>query len=92
MNDYQIQITETQANNIVDFFVSNGCNDIIIKEGCLQDNYCLDIGENNYKIGRIKIRKYLIITEKYLNEWSSYLELIMTDNENIYNKYYNLMV
>lgn len=92
MKDYKTQVTGIQANSIVEFFTTHGCNSIITQEGTLQDNYCLDIGENTYKMGRTKVRKYLIIVEKYLNEWSSCLELIMTDNENTYNKYYDSMV
>ena len=50
--------------------------------GSLQDNWICYIGENSgLKIGRFKLRKYLIVREVYENPWSSGLELILTDDD-----------
>lgn len=54
--------------------------------GCLLDNHFFDIRKNNYKIGRKKIRSYVVIREKYLNEWSSCYKLYMTDSEKKYRE------
>lgn len=58
--------------------------------GCLLDNHFFDIGKNNYKIGRKKIRSYVVIREKYLNEWGSCYELYMTDSEKKYRELFDM--
>ena len=41
-----------------------------------------------FYIGRKhKIRKYIIVREKYLNEWSSTLETIETNNKKFYDEF-----
>ena len=55
-------------------------------EGCMLDNYFFDVGNNNMRWGRIKLRKYVMILEKSLNEWSSVNELYMTDSEKKYRE------
>jgi hypothetical protein len=49
-------------------------------EGRLVNNYII-YGTDRIKIGKAKPRKFIIIQETYLNEWSSGLEITMTDNE-----------
>lgn len=39
--------------------------------------------------GRIKLRKYVMILEKGLNEWSSVNELYMTDSYEKYKELYD---
>ena len=55
-------------------------------EGCLLDNHVIRNAEQ-IKFGRVKPRKYILIKEKYVNEWSSALELTMTDDEEIINEF-----
>lgn len=55
-------------------------------EGSLLDNHVIR-GAEQIKYGRVKPRKFILIKEKYLNEWSSTLELTMTDNEEIINEF-----
>lgn len=59
-------------------------------EGCLLDNHVIR-GAEQIKLGRVKPRKFIMIKEKYLKEWSSTLELTMTDNEEIINEFEELM-
>lgn len=87
MKDYRTEISSGSADDIVNYFVQNGF-DVVCKEGALLDNYCIEVGENKLKIGKVKVRNYLIIVEKFLNEWSSSLELILTDSKEIYERYY----
>lgn len=87
MKDYRTEISSGTADNIVNYFVQNGF-DVVCKEGALLDNYCINVGENVLRIGKVKVRKYLIIVEKYMNEWSSSLEMILTDNIETYEQYY----
>lgn len=54
-------------------------------EGCLQDNL-IYYGTENVVIDGMS-RKFLIFRERYLNSWSSDLELIMTDSYEEVEKY-----
>lgn len=87
MKDYRTEISSGCANNVVNYFIENGFN-VEYKEGVLLDNYCIEVGENKLKFGKVKVRKYIIIVEKYLNEWSSSLEMILTDKKETYEQYY----
>ena len=71
------------AENIANYFLDNGY-DVEVSEGCMLDSYFIEVGENNLKIGRAKVRKYIMIIDEYVNEWTSRLKLIMTDD---YNKF-----
>lgn len=51
-------------------------------DGVLLDSYIIYDAEN-IQIGKIKPRKYIILREKYLNCWSSTIEMTMTDDENM---------
>lgn len=67
------------------------CNQLEIHfdvvESGLNDEFII-YSNNAIKIGRV-FRKYMIIREIFLNEWSSDLILIMTDSEKEYQKHYN---
>lgn len=58
-----------------------------VVESTLNDEYII-YSNNAIKIGRV-FRKYMIVRETFLNEWSSKLSLIMTDDEKEYQKHYN---
>lgn len=82
---YNIDLKTCDA--IVRMAVDGGA-DVLTREGVLNDEY---IFENvGLIIGkRQKARKYVIITADHLNEWSSGLIAIFTDNKNKFDKYYN---
>lgn len=66
------------CNKILD--MANGQDlEIIQFDGCLLDDYII-YNYDTLKVGRA-IRKYMIIQEYYINEWSSGLELLLTDSE-----------
>ena len=65
------------CNKIVDMANSQGL-EVIQFDGCLLDDYII-YNHDTLKVGRA-IRKYMIIQEYYINEWSSGLKLILTDN------------
>ena len=88
MEDYRMEISLQQAEHIANYFLQNGY-DVIYEDGCLVGNYLIHIGENNLKLGKVKLRKYIIILEKYLNEWCSTLEMILTDNERLFESFYD---
>ena len=54
-------------------------------EGVLLDSVFYDLGENpGFKIGRYKARRFLMINDYYVNQWSSGLRLTLTDSEKEY--------
>lgn len=82
--DFKEVVTMEDYNKIIDLACNN--NMIVdIYQGCLLDNAII-VNDDIIKIGR-KTRKYLIMVEKYLNCWTSIIELIGTDNEQTYNKW-----
>lgn len=81
-------ITLEEFNDILEFAtINNIAYDYF--EGSLLDNAIIYNMDNELKIyidG--KTSKYIIIKEKYLNEWSSILEVIFTDDSKIADEYY----
>lgn len=87
--DYVVNIDMELADNFIELASELGL-DCETYEGCLLDNHVIR-GAEQIKLGRVKPRKFIMIKEKYLNEWSSTLELTMTDNEEIINEFEELM-
>ena len=89
MKDYRMIISSGTVENICTA-LADSLDECF--EGCLQDSYFFDVGNNNLKLGRAKLRKYVMILVKPLNEWSSATELYITDSEKKYrellDKYY----
>lgn len=86
MKDYKISVTNEGINNLL--FKNEFDFAIDIIQGGLNDNYFIDDFNLGLKLSRgrvVKPRKHLTILESYLNEWSSDLTLILTDND---KKYY----
>lgn len=79
-------VSMNEADEIVEFFMSHGYY-VRIYGGSLFDNYLIDVGESDFKFGRFKVRKYIIIHEEYVNEWVSRLVFTMTDDEEKYNEW-----
>lgn len=72
------------CNKIVDMANSQGL-EVIQFDGCLLDDYII-YNHDTLKVGRA-IRKYMIIQEYYINEWTSGLELLLTDSEKKVNEF-----
>lgn len=87
MKDYRMIISSDTVKNICTV-LADSLDDCF--EGCLQDSYFFNVGNNNMKWGRVKLRKYVMILEKGLNEWSSVNELYMTDSEKKYRELYDM--
>ena len=79
MKDVRMKITMQTCNNIVNVLQKRNYDVECIPGGTL-DNYFCEVGESNLKLLRWKLRKYLIVLERFVNEWTSTLELILTDN------------
>lgn len=87
MKDYRMIIDNDTVENIC-----KALDDCLVDtfEGCMLDNYFFNIGNNNMRWGRVKLRKYVMILEKSLDEWSSVNELCMTDSEKKYRELYDM--
>lgn len=85
MKDYKTSITNEGINNLL--FSGKYTFDIDVIQGSLNDNYFIDDFNLGLKLSRgrvVKSRKHLMILESYLSEWSSDLNLILTDNDKKY--------
>ena len=88
MKDVRMRITMENCNNIVNALQERNYDVECVPGGTL-DNYFCEVGESNLKLSRWKLRKYLIVLERFVNEWASTLELILTDNAETYYNLYN---
>ena len=90
MKDVRMQVSMHQADMIINGLMSHGY-DVEEIPGGLLDNYFCEIGNSTLKLGRYKMRKYMMIVECYVNEWTSTLELILTEStekfENTFNAF-----
>lgn len=85
MKDYEISVTNDGINKLL--FGDKYTFDIDVIQGGLNDNYFIDDWNLGLKLSRgraVKPRKHLMVLENYLNEWSSDLTLILTDNDKKY--------
>lgn len=84
MKTVSFPISSSKAIGIVNALAELGYMSFCIP-GSLQDNFICDLGINHgLKIGRFKMRKYVLIREVYQNPWSSGLELELTDDDSVY--------
>ena len=88
MKDVRMKITMGMCDNIVTALLERNYDVECVPGGTL-DNYFCEVGKSNLKLSRWKLRKYLIVLERFVNEWTSELELILTDNTEIYYNLYN---
>ena len=88
MKDVRMRITMEKCDNIVNALQERNYDVECVPGGTL-DNYFCEVGESNLKLSRWKLRKYLIVLERFVNEWTSTLELILTDNAETYYNLYN---
>lgn len=85
MRNYKSEISFEYVNKLCDYCCQNGI-DFEVYQGSLLDNYIFYDTEH-IKLNKIEPRKFIIIREKYLNEWNSTFEMIMTDDEGLVEKY-----
>lgn len=82
----EYEISSEVQENIISMAVNDGV-DVRQVAGGLQDNVMFE-NETGIRIGnRMKARKYIIMVEEYVNEWSSAINLIMTDSIQLYQQY-----
>lgn len=82
----EYEISSEVQEKIISMAVNDGV-DVRQVAGSLQDNVMFE-NETGIRIGnRMKARKYIIMVEEYVNEWSSAINLIMTDSIQLYQQY-----
>lgn len=89
MKDYKVYTNLETQNKITDFFLSLGYTPLYI-EGVLNDTTIFEIDEidrKKYKLGRVKLRKYLILGYEFRNGHSNDLYIHLTDNDEIFNEW-----
>lgn len=85
---YRETLSVQIGDNIIQQLQNKGYEYADFSEGCLVDNHLFFL-DDKVKIGNIKARKYLFFVEKYLNEWSSCYEMVLTDSQKVYDELYN---
>lgn len=88
-------MAKPHKKDIIHFIDSETVNKVLLLtdrvdcyEGVLLDNYII-WDASKIKINRTT-RKFIILKERFLNEWSSDTQLIMTDDEDLVNTYVEL--
>ena len=79
LKDYVKDINMESAVNLVNFAYDNHY-EVTCYEGVLLDNYIIH-SDKTLKVGRAKPREYIILRERFVNEWTSKIEMTLTDNE-----------
>lgn len=79
--DYELgSFTTSEVEEMISLFEKiKGETEVYRIQGSLQDEFLVDISEIKFRYG--VTRKWLIARESYLNEWSSELLVILTDND-----------
>lgn len=85
---YREVLDTKTVDRLINQLYDNGYEHADFSEGCLVDNHLFFLADN-VRIGRVKARKYLFFVEKYLNEWSSCYEMVLTDSQKVYDELYN---
>lgn len=75
------------VNDIVNALYDNGYEHADYCQGVMLDSQLFFLN-SNLKILGYKARKYLFFVEKYLNEWSSCYEMVLTDSQKVYDELY----
>lgn len=89
MKDYKISNVDYRSLEHVLFNTKKDeYREVTIISGVLLDNYFCDNFNKGLIINnhRVKPRKHLFAYEQYLNEWSSELDLVLTDDDKKYFK------
>lgn len=79
-------VSQITINNTLDIAYKKDL-DVIEKTGSLLDEYLIHNDTITFGKSR-KAYKYIIFKERYLNEWSSCIDLILT-NDNKHIEYFN---
>ena len=74
-----MRVSWKNAQSIL-LYAEKKCCPIDYFEGCLLDNFVI-YNAKCINVDKVEPREFIILREAYLNEWSSEIEVIMTDDE-----------
>lgn len=80
--------TECNYSDIKHILENENTEIVSFAEGCLLDNMIL-VSKYDFSIGK-KNFEYIILHENYVNSWTSNYNIIFTNDDSIYNEYYDL--
>ena len=84
MKDYKRSIRPIDQESILSSLIKYDANQLEYHEGALNDAYIYDtkeFQELGFKLGRAKMRSYLVLGYEYQNCWSNTLYMLLTDSE-----------
>ena len=79
--------TTINTNIVKEMLELSGGVDVDVFEGALQDRYIF-WNTNNIEFEGFDNREYIIVKDIYVNEWSSKLVAILTDDIDLVEEYY----
>lgn len=91
MKDYKKSIRLIDQESILSSLTKYEACELEFREGILNDAYLFDtkdFKERGFKLGRAKMRAYLVLGYEYQNCWNNLLYVFMTDSkEEAYKAY-----
>lgn len=89
MKDYKRYTSLENTTNLLQQFAELDC-EIITIEGGLNDTHLIitEHLQGTHKMGRIKLRKYLILGHEFASEYHNHLYLHLTDKDSVYEELY----
>lgn len=87
MKDYKRYTSLENTTNLLQQFAELDC-DIFTIEGGLNGTHLIitEHLQDTHKMGRIKLRKYLILGHEFASEYHNHLYLHLTDNDKVFEK------
>ena len=89
MKDYKRYTTLENTTNLLQQFAELDC-DIFTIEGGLNDTHLIitEHLQGSHKMGRIKLRKYMILGHEFASEYHNHLYMQLTDNDKVFDELY----
>ncbi|AXY81120.1 putative ankyrin repeat protein [Aerococcus phage vB_AviM_AVP] len=89
MKDYKRYTNLENTTSLLQQFSELDC-DIFTIEGGLNDTHLIitEPLQDTHKMGRIKLRKYMILGYEHASEYHNHLYMQLTDNDKLYEELY----
>lgn len=89
MQDYKKYVDLDYTQDLLGDLVYLGCETFTI-EGGLNDTHLIitDGIRESHKLGRVKLRKYMILGHEFASEYHNHLYMQLTDNDKVFDDLY----
>ena len=89
MKDYKRYTNLENTTSLLQQFAELDC-DIFTIEGALNDTHLIvtDGIRESHKLGRVKLRKYMILGHEFASEYHNHLYMQLTDNDKVFDELY----